>query len=306
MVLANLCFAVMAALIRGSMEWERSAHPGSPPPGALEATLVRSSLMLCYCLTLLRRRRGLGSALREARPHLLWLFLRGTFGAGAMLCFFYGSLQTSLATASLFSNSSVFFVIVLSMIFLGERASARRFSCAVGGFVGVALVFWAGLSKASQPDGQALPVLVAFASAPLTAIAYFSVRKMKHLRSELIILSLAFCGSLLSIGALLHFGAHFPLTPLGMALLLSSAIPGIAGQFFMTASFRGAQASLVASAQYTGPVFAALLGATFFNQALSWSEVLGIGIVIAFGVLLPVTEARKAKEEGAVPSRAAS
>jgi hypothetical protein len=52
-------------------------------------------------------------------------------------------------------------------------------------------------------------------SGPLSATAYFSIRMLKNVRNEQIMLSLGLAGSILSIIMLLIMGSHFPTTAIG-------------------------------------------------------------------------------------------
>jgi len=222
-----------------------------------------------------------------------------------MACLFYASLNIPLATTSLLANTSVFFTGVLAHFFLGERLTARRLALVLCGFASVGLVLVDGIVDAQGGAGSASNQGVArgvtaslgygfgygaaLASGFLTSVAYFSVRKLKEVPANLVILSLALAGMFLPwLGLLLPSGLTWPQTQAGWALLLVSSAPALLGQITMTAALRLGPAGVVSTGQYMGPVFGVAAGILFFQESLSTLKLLGGLGVICFGVAIPV------------------
>lgn len=294
MVAAHFCFTLMMALIKQAHALETAAFPDATRFGTWEAVLFRSLPMTLVCAWLLRG-QPIAASFADLSPHTRrWLLVRGFVGASSMACLFYGSIHVPIAVASLFSNANVFFIGVLAHVFLSEKITKSRAVCTVLGFLGITLVLAEGLTPGGQRVGDAIDYFITFSSGFLSAVAYFSVRKMKAVPATLIILSLAVAGLVLAgIGFVLQ-GFHPPRDVSAFLVLALSSVPAIVGQFCMTWSFQSAQAGLVSTGQYAGPVFAAGFGALFFSERLTQLELIGAAIAIVFGVALPIAETLRA------------
>lgn len=288
MVIAYFFFTLMSASIKRAGVIEALNTPAPENRfGTWEAVLFRSLPMACVCLVLILWRSGSPTA-RVTSREWRWLCVRGFIGTLSMACLFYSSLHAPLALVSLFANSSAFFVGILAHFFLHERLTKLRLIFTFGGFLGVFMVLAERLLGSAL--GSGLGLALSLMSGFLSAIAYFSVRKMRAISGDLIILSLAIWGTVLSAGMLLVFGAHFPRSTEAFITLALSSVPAMLGQLFMTSSFRSAEASLVSTGQYMGPVFAAAIGVLAFGESLTVLQICGILCVILFGVALPVIE----------------
>ena len=315
MVGAHFCFSIMIALIKAAQRLQTSKFPDLPASarfGTWESVLFRCLPMSLICLLVLLRRTAAGKkhpplGLNEIR----WLSTRGFIGAVSMACFFYGTLHIPIALASLFANSSVFMIGLLGHYFLSERMTAARAFFALAGFAGVTLVLGTGflpvqglpaLHNTTVEGGgmqRAVDYLVAFSSGILASVAYFSVRKLKHVSGNTIILSLSVSGVLLAVlSGLFYAPLHIPDDPAVLALLCLSGIPAVIAQYLMTWSFQSAEAGFVALGQYTGPVFAALLGLMAFDESLTGLQWLGAAITLCFGVMMPVADLRNRRTKG--------
>lgn len=294
MVLSSLFFTTMTLCVKVAGRAEDLAAGGRATFGALEAVFVRSAPMAALCCYLVVRDARAGRFRPAELPPRTrrWLLARGIVGATSMACLFYASLHIPLATTSLLSNTSVFFTGVLAHVFLGERLTARRLALVLAGFLCVGLVLYDGVAATFSPQASPAGLAVAVASGFLSSVAYFSVRKLKAVPGNVIILSLAAAGLLLPwVGLLLPGGLVWPRSREGWTFLWLSALPAIAGQLCMTAALRAGPAGVVSSGQYMGPVFATLFGIAFFAEHPSPLKIIGGLGVMCFGVAIPLLRA---------------
>ncbi|MEY4064587.1 MAG: hypothetical protein RIR26_795 [Pseudomonadota bacterium] len=313
MVAAHFCFSLMIFFIKAAQKVQFSLHPDAAVArfGTWESVFFRCLPMTLMCLFVMARRKRGGHAHPPlGSEEIRWLVTRGLVGAISMACFFHGTLTIPLALSSLFSNASVFLIGLLGHVFLAERMTGSRVVFALFGLAGVALVLGTGLfpetlahnSQSSAPTDY----LIAFAAGVLSAIAYFSVRKMKSVPSNTIILSLSASGVLLALLSPLVFSPlRFPREPEVITLLCLSSLPAIAAQYLMTWSFQSGEAGFVALGQYSGPVFAALLGLVAFDERLSSLQWLGAAVAIFFGVMMPLVDERALNKRFVLQSRKA-
>ncbi len=314
MVGAHFCFSVMISLIKAAQYLQNSKYPQLPESarfGTWESVLFRCLPMTLICLFVLLRRSTTGkSHPKLTRDELRWLITRGLIGAASMACFFYGTLHIPMALASLFTNSSVFLIGLLGHFFLSERLTGARIFFALAGLAGVTLVLGTGFlptegglnSFADVLRGlsgdRALDFFISFLSGVLSSVAYFSVRKMKKVPSNTIILSLSLSGVILALAAGLFYSPlHIPSDPAVLALLCLSGLPAVAAQYLMTWSFQSAEAGFVALGQYTGPVFAAILGVVAFDESLSALQWFGAALTICFGVMMPLLDVHHTRRQ---------
>lgn len=291
MIVAHFLFTTMFACLKFlAREQTRLEIPLHSQFGAGEAVWLRSVLMGAVCWWRLKKHEGdlTAAFLKLPTESKQWLAVRGGIGALSMAAVFYASIHVPLAINSILTNLNVFFIGFFAHVFLGERVGLRAFLFSCAGFAGAALVLQQHIS--SDDFSSPGPIIASLLSAFFSAIAYFSVRRMKSLQADWIILSLSVAGTLLPLCYFIWTG-HVGLngSPYLWGLLVATVVPGIAAQFFMTASFKAAPAFFVSQGQFLAPVFSALFGFFFFSERLTPLECAGGMIVIFFGVLLPAS-----------------
>ncbi|WP_442902478.1 DMT family transporter [Frigidibacter sp. MR17.14] len=185
-------------------------------------------------------------------------------------------------------------VVILAAMFLGEQVRAFRLFTVGLGLAGVLIVLSPRLETLNAGDvggTQALGAMLALTSAICGALAQVFIRKMvaQESTSSIVFWFSVNC-SVLSL-ITLPWGWVMPSAGMAVALVLTGVLGGL-GQVFLTASYRYADASIVAPFEYTSMVFA--LGAGW----LIWSEVpslqmLGGAALIMFAGILIILRERK-------------
>lgn len=287
MLAAQFFFSSNILLLRITERTEQESGAGAYHMSPWEPMLCRSLLMSAWCLLSLWRVPG---RTLEGRENF-WLWARGVAGVLSLTAYYYGVLHIPLGMASLFSNSSPLYVTLLALFFTGEILSRRGWLALIGGFAGVALVASGAGSDAHAIAWGALAI--AALSGPLSATAYFSIRQLKRIRNEQIMLSLGLAGSILSLLVILWRGEQFPRSEGALFFLMLSTLPAILAQECLTRAFRSAPASQVTPLQYTGPIFSTVLAWIFLDESLPWVAGLGIALVLFCGLFLPLLEASR-------------
>jgi drug/metabolite transporter (DMT)-like permease len=284
MVLAQLFFSTNIFLLRITERVEVAASGAAFHLSAWEPMFYRSVALTLWCWYRLRKDPGEQPTAKEN----FWLWARGIVGVASLTTYYYGVLHIPLGMASLFSNSSPLYVTVLAVLVTGEVVTRLRIMTVIFGFLGVALVAFGAL----QASGSVFlfDVAIAAASGPLAALAYFSIRQLKRIKSEQIMLSLGLGGSIVSGVVLLFKGWQLPSSLTGHGVLILSVLPAIIAQSCLTRAFRSAPASQVSPLQYMGPVFSSLYGAFFLKESLPTLALFGVVMVIIFGLCIPYAE----------------
>lgn len=285
MLLAQFLFSTNTFLLRVTENVETRFSGAAFELSPWEPMFYRSIFMTAFCLYLIQKNPGEKPTPKEN----LWLWARGIVGVLSLSTYYYGVLHIPLGMAALFSNSSPIYVAFLAIFITKEVVTRTRLVSIGFGFLGVGLVAYGALSGAGEH--APFDVAIAALSGPLAALAYFSIRQLKRIKSEQIMLSLGLGGVILSAIAIAFMGWHLPKTWQGQAALVSSVLPAVFAQACLTRAFRLAPASQISPLQYTGPVFATFYASTFLHETLPPTAAIGVIIVLTFGLVVPYLEA---------------
>ncbi len=222
-------------------------------------------------------RAGGAAALRSGRP--LAHLGRGSVWTCAAVLYFISLRHLGLAEATTLVFAAPIFIIALSSLLLGERVGWRRWSAVILGFVGVLIVVRPGAETfqavALYPVGTAL----------FYALLMLGARWVDPNENVwTVMLYLVGAGALIS-GV---FSPFFwtPVRPGDLWLFAGIAVAGTAGMTLITQAFRFTSASLVANFEYTGLLWATLLGWLVWGDIPDIATFIGGGIIVASGAFI--------------------
>jgi drug/metabolite transporter (DMT)-like permease len=261
MGLSALLFSGMAALAKLAAQRVPSA----------EVVLFRSLLGALLLVAWHLGRGGRPGELRGKQRGLLWL--RGLFGGGAVLLYFYGLAGLRVADGMLLNSCAPLFVLALSAPLLGERVSRGQLPAVPLSVLGVILVLKPSLAVVNWPGVASL------ASAALAAGAYICVRKLARAERALVVVLYYTLASALLSAPVAAFGFTWPDGPTWLALLGVAAL-GVAAQLLLTAAYRHDTAGRVSMVGYLGPVFGAGWDMALWGAAPDPWSALGAALVI--------------------------
>ncbi|MBY5973007.1 DMT family transporter [Ferrimonas balearica] len=223
-------------------------------------------------------------ALRSARPaaHLL----RGALWIGATLLFFTSFRYMPLAEATALIFVAPLFITALSALLLHEQVGRRRWIAVLVGFLGVLVIIRPGLD-AFQPVSL-LPVMTAFVYALLMLSAKW-VDPGESVWTMLLYLT----GASALLSALLVPLVWMPLKLEDLWSFVAIALFGTAGMTMMTQAFRLAPAAIVAPLDYSGLVWATLLGWLIWREVPDAIAAAGAVLIIGSGLFIIWRESRK-------------
>lgn len=228
-------------------------------------------------------------ALRSARPaaHLL----RGALWIGATLLFFTSFRYMPLAEATALIFVAPLFITALSALLLHERVGRRRWIAVLVGFLGVLVIIRPGLD-AFQPVSL-LPVMTAFVYALLMLSA-----KWVDPRESVWTMLLYLTGASALLSALLVPLVWVPLKLEDLWSFVAIALFGTAGMTMMTQAFRLAPAAIVAPLDYSGLVWASLLGWLIWQEVPDAIAAAGAVLIIGSGLFIIWREAGRRRTGG--------
>lgn len=231
------------------------------------------------------RRVPLDRLLARGRRHLH--VLRALCGVGGGICSIYGATHMPLADASALALLQGVFTMVLAVLLLGERITAKQAVAAllcVGGALVIVRGNTAGFSLDSLTATGIAP-LAMIAGALLTACEVILIKVLSRQESMLsMLLHVNGIASLLLGAAMLVLWV--PVEPLTLAALCLIGPMAIFGQMCNVRAYRLADAAWLAPFTYSSVAFAALIGWAVFGTLPGLVTWTGAGLIVAGGLLL--------------------
>lgn len=265
MLLSTLSFSAMQIIVKAS---------GNIP--VMQQVFARNFITAALGLVMLLYRRERLFGHRENQGILL---IRSLFGYIGVVCYFYASQHMVSADAAILHRSSPFFVTLFAALFLKERLSSTQIIALFTATFGAVLVV--------QPSMNAnvFPAAVALFSAAAAGAAYTAISYLKGRESSACII---FYFSTFSCLASLLIGARqfIRLDLLDYAALFGIGCLAAIGQLLLTISYKMAKASEVSIFNYSGVVFAGVMGTVFFKETLNLLSLWGITLIIAAALLI--------------------
>ena len=218
----------------------------------------------------------------KSKVHLL--FLRGLFGALAMVLFFYTIATIPLGEAVILNKTSPFFVTILAYYLMKEKINLRTFFALIIGFLGIIFIM--------KPFGieisleHFLGVLGGF----FAAAAYATIKKIKDIYDARIIM-LSFMGVGMMIPTFLYlftpyveFKMHSEIYV--WALVGFMAIISTTSQWFLTRAYSLSKASIIGVVSYANIPFAIGFGLALGDSLPDVYTLIGIVLIVIGGVLV--------------------
>ena len=210
-------------------------------------------------------------------------FVRALLALATVMFFFSAVSWMPLAEATALSFTAPFFTTLGAALVLGEVVGLRRWGAVVIGFAGAMIILRPGIIAVSPP------ALLALASAATLAGGVLAVKTLSRTEtSDTIVL---YQTVLVLVPALVPALVVWT-TPDAVALMWLALIGTLAtlGQLAYVRAYAAADAAAVVPFDFSRLIFAALIGATLFDeQADAWTW---IGAAVIFGATLTVVRSK--------------
>lgn len=248
----------------------------APHYPAVQIVYVRALLGVgpALCLVLWEEgRHGLATA------HLAAHVVRSLLMLVSWLLFIIAIRSLSLANAYTLVFGAPLFMTLFGRVFLGEHVSRPRWIAVLGGFLGVLIV----LSPASMEFNAA--AFIALLAAVVWAVTGVIARRLSQHEPSTRIL---FYYMLISVIATVPFAAT-TWTPIAFAHLpvfFLTGIVGVAAHWLLAQAFRYGEVSVISPFEYTGLVWALILGYWLWGDVPTAGVLGGGGLIIASGIYM--------------------
>jgi drug/metabolite transporter (DMT)-like permease len=267
----GLCFTVVGVLIK-----LLGRHLDS-----FQIAFFRSAIGLAFMLPILLRYKF--APLRSGN----WFghFWRAALGTSSMVVGFYAVTHLALADATAIGFSTPLFVIIVAVIFLGEKVRWRRWTATAAGFVGVLVMMRPGHS-AFDPT-----MLVAIGGAFLTACSVSVVKKLTATEGTLTMLAtFSILSTIFTLVPAMIVWRAPTLEEWAMATFMG--LVATVGQAFIIRAYSAGDATAVTPFDYLRLPFSGFAGFYFFGELPDLYTLAGVLIIVGSTLYIARREAR--------------
>ena len=278
-LLAYFCFDLMSVHVR--------ILSASYSPQ--ELSVYRNVLGVLPSILLLMYTRELSFDIKDYKIKKWKLaFGRGLLVALAQLLFYTALADLELATVSALGQTNAIFIVLIAVIFYGEKVGAWRWSAVIIGFGGAVWIMQPGSNMFTWT--AALPIGAAFCyAASMVTLRSFDV----SISSAIIYLYSSIAAALGAILLATGTTDFSPIQSISDALLIfSMSLCGGFGVFFLMYAFRQAPASVLAPFSYFGILTAFGLGWIVFDELPLDKLFPGVILIILSGLTILWREER--------------
>ena len=232
-------------------------------------------------------------ALRTRRPQLH--ILRAGLLFCALSSFFTALRSLPFAEAVAVVHTAPLFITALSGPILREAVGLRRWCAVLVGFAGALIAVRPG-TEAFRPES-----LLVLLSALSFALAMLLTRYMSRTETNVAMLTYSTLGAAV-ISFPLMLATWRPPAPSDLALLVALGCVGGCAAFLMIRAYRHAPAAVIAPFEYSGLIWAALIGWVVWQEQPPLPVWIGAGLIAAAGVYIAQREAAARRQSPAAPS----
>ena len=259
---------------------------------AMEVVFFRTTIASTFCLIGLYRAKAdwWGS-------NRTFLLLRGIFGTTALFLFFITLQNIPLASAMTIQYLSPIFTSIIAIFILNEKVRSMQWIFYAIAFSGVLLI--------EQIDTRVSVffLVIGIVSAFCSGVAYNLVRSLRGREHPLtIVLHFQLVGIVAGTISL-FFEWKMPLRWDWFYLFLIGVFSQL-GQIFLTSALQKERVAGVAIINYSGLIYALLIGSLVFGETQTAESLAGM-LLVVFGVLLSVVYSNRKRDLEKLESTAA-
>lgn len=216
---------------------------------------------------------------RPSRSSLLLHAKRSAVVACMAPLFFWGLVRMPISEAIALSFIAPLLALYLAAVLLGETIQPRAIAATLAGFAGVVIIAAARLGDESGPPGSGWGIAAVLLSAMFYAWNLVLQRQQALVAGpvEVALFQNLFVGLFLLPAAPLLWQWVEPhdLIPIAAAALLA-----VMSLMLLTWAYARAEAQVLLPVEYTGFGWAALFGWLWFDEAVTWTTVAGVVLIV--------------------------
>jgi len=230
-----------------------------------------------FPIIIIAKMRGSIALIKTKRP--LVHVARAVLGAIAFLSFTIGVKDMSLANALAICFSAPFFMVLFSVLLIGEHIGIHRIGAMLVGFAGVVIVL--------QPDEGVLSSGAPFMLVTAAAYALTQILARKYGTTEnAVALSFWATSGMAVVGLVLLPIYWVPIDGTALIWCLAMGLFGGMAHYLMTEAVRIAPPTAISPMEYTALIWAAIFDWMFWHLTPEFATVGGSSVIIASGIYI--------------------
>ena len=205
---------------------------------------------------------------------------RGFCELASSICFVTAIVYASLGASSAILQATPLAVALGGVLFLKQSVTRRQWIVILVGFIGVLLIIQPGMAGFHPASLLAVVAVVFLAARDLIT------RSIAGSIDPIAISFWSFCA--LWLAGLVTVPLYGPFQPMNgehAALLMVSMIAGSGAYLAVVMATSGGDVAVIAPFRYSRLVFAMLLAAVLFDEAITWPIILGSLLIVGSGLL---------------------
>ena len=223
-------------------------------------------------------------------------FYRSFIGAIAMYAIFVGLRNLELAEVTSMAFSGPIWVVIFSILFLGEKIKMKRWVAVGLGFIGVLVISKPGFDNLNFYYIYPIIFTLGFAG-----VSIF-IRRLTLLGEPVYLIAFYFslCSAIFGLFTLPLGGWIMPsLYDLGLLILIG--LLGSIANLLLTKSYQLAEVSLTTPLKYLSLVFAIIFGFYLFNEVPTSYTLFGASLIVISSAIIFVREHQLKKTISTLP-----
>jgi len=210
---------------------------------------------------------------------------RSAIGAVAMYAIFVGLRNLELAEVTSMAFSGPIWVVIFSILFLGEKVRMKRWIAVGLGFVGVLIISKPGFDNLNFYYIYPIIFTLGFAG-----VSIF-IRKLTLVGEPVYLIAFYFsiCSAIFGLFTL-PFGGWIMPSSYDFGLLILIGLFGSIANLLLTKSYQLAEISLTTPLKYLSLVFAIIFGFYLFNEIPTIYTFSGAGLIVISSAIIFVRE----------------
>ncbi|KEO88533.1 permease [Erythrobacter longus] len=219
---------------------------------------------------------------REGWPNRSTLKLhleRGIISAFMALAFFYAITKLPLAEAIALSFIAPLIALYLARILLGEVILPKAIFASLLGFAGTLVIISGKIGQGDFDDDAALGLGALLFSALLYAYNFIVIRKQSQVAGPVEVATFHSGVGGLVLLLLAPFLAT-PVEPQALMPLVGAGVLTVAGAMALAWAYARAEAQALVPIEYSGFLWASVLGWLFFQEAVTVPTLAGTGLIV--------------------------
>ena len=202
-----------------------------------------------------------------------------------MYAIFVGLRNLELAEVTSMAFSGPIWVVIFSILFLGEKIRAKRWIAVFLGFIGVLIISKPGFENLNFYYIYPIIFTLGFAG-----VSIF-IRNLTLVGEPVYLIAFYFsvCSAIFGLFTL-PFGGWLIPTFYDLGLLILIGLFGSVANLLLTKSYQLAEVSLTTPLKYLSLVFAIIFGFYFFNEIPTIYTLSGAGLIVISSAIIFIRE----------------